>query len=358
MSKTRKYILLNVVYFLALFIMHLYAWVRLKPLFGSLNPMMLLCIIVVLALYFPACSLLEKFCARPIITIFYAISAIWLGVMILMVSVLVACEPLRLFFDLDSRAAAVVIVLIVLLFSAYALLNGMLITVKTIDILLPNLDMPLKLVQLSDIHVGTIHNAGYLARIVNKTNALEPDMILITGDLVDGVGPVNKDTVKLLDTLEAKTYFTIGNHEFYDGVDKVTNVLKDTDVVILRNEVSECKGIQIVGIDYPSKEDQKDNPVLETLSIDRSRPSVLMYHPPVGIDAAIQAGISLQLSGHLHNGQLFPFNLLVKLFYPRINGLYKIEDLYLYASSGVGTWGAPMRLCSKNEITLINLIPS
>jgi hypothetical protein len=117
-------------------------------------------------------------------------------------------------------------------------------------------------------------------------------------------------------------------------------------------------GLQVVGVDYPEKEGQKDNPVLKDIRIDSTKPSVLLYHTPAGLDDAVEAGIDLQLSGHTHNGQIFPFNYLAKLFYPKIKGLYRIKNMSLYVSPGTGTWGPPMRLGSNNEITLLNLVPS
>jgi hypothetical protein len=192
---------------------------------------------------------------------------------------------------------------------------------------------------------------------VEKTNALDPDMVVITGDFFDGIGPVNKKTVAPLRNINARTFFVMGNHERYGDLDRIAALMAETGVAMLRNEVVEYKGVQLVGADYPERENQKDTPYLRELKVKKGLPSVLMYHPPTGIEYAVQAGIDLQVSGHTHNGQLFPFNLLAKLFFPYIKGLYQIDGMYLYVSPGTGTWGPPMRLGSHNEITLINLVP-
>ena len=357
MSRTIQYITFYGIFFIVFFGMHLYVYLRLKKLLVFPHPMIFFCAITLLALSFPVFSLLEKFFANAFTMILYTMASVWLGILFLMLGALVVYEPVRLILRVDSKITGIVIVSIVLMVSVYAIINAMFIKVKTVDIPLPNLDRPLKAALLSDIHVGTIHNSDYLKKIVDKTNALNPDMVLITGDLFDGLGSVNKNTVEPLNNLEARTFFTIGNHEVYYGTDRVENVLASTNVVLLRNEVTEYKGIQIVGVDNPARENQKDNPVLQELIINRAVPSVLMYHSPSGLEDAGQAGINLQVSGHTHSGQLFPFTLLTKLYFPKINGLHRIENMYLYISPGTGTWGPPMRLGSRSEITLINMVP-
>ena len=254
MNRTMQYITFYGIFFIVFFGMHLYVYFRLKKLFDFSHPMIFFCAITLLALSFPMFSLLEKFFTNAFTMTLYTLASVWLGILFLMLSALVVYEPIRLIFKVDSKTTGIVIVSIVLLLSVSAIINAMFITVKTIDIPLPNLEKPLKAVLLSDIHVGTIHNLGYLTKIVDKTNALNPDMVLITGDLFDGLGSVNRHTVEPLNSLKAKTFFTIGNHEVYYGPDRVEDVLAGTNVVLLRNEVTEYKGIQIVGVDNYAEE--------------------------------------------------------------------------------------------------------
>jgi predicted MPP superfamily phosphohydrolase len=114
--------------------------------------------------------------------------------------------------------------------------------------------------------------------------------------------------------------------------------------------------MQIVGIDNPGDRFGGGNDVVGKLKINKTKPTILMYHPPLGLEDANKAGVNLQISGHTHNGQIIPFNLVSKIFYPRVNGLYKYKGTYLYTSPGTGTWGPPMRLGSINEITLVRLV--
>lgn len=336
--------------------MHLYVYFCLNRFFGFTRPKTILLVFTVLALSFPLCSILERYYPNSISMILYAAASTWLGTLFLLLTAFLLYEPVRLIVNLDSKTTGMVLISSVLLISLYALICGQLITVKTVDIPLPKLQKPLKIVQLSDIHVGTIHNSGFLSRIVKKTNTLKPDMVVITGDLFDGIGTINRHTVEPLRRLNTKTFFVTGNHERYSDMNQVAELMAENNVIILRNRVVDIFGIQLVGTDYPERENQKENPYLKELTIKQAIPSVLLYHAPSGIEDALEAGIDLQISGHTHNGQIFPFNLLARLFFPYINGLYKIENMYLYVSPGSGTWGPPMRLGSSNQITLINLI--
>ncbi|MBN2105941.1 MAG: metallophosphoesterase [Deltaproteobacteria bacterium] len=357
MTRTMQYIAFYSVFFTLLWAMHLYVGLRLGRLYGCQNTWALISAFTLAALSFPAFSLLEKFNPTTFSMVLYGAASVWLGMVFLLLSILLVYEVLRLFMPLQSKTAAYGITGIAAALSIYGVVNALFLTVKTVDIPMPGLQKPIKIVQLSDIHVGTIHNSGFLTRIVDKTNALAPDLVLITGDLFDGIGPVTRHTVQPLAKIKTKTYFVIGNHERYDDMGKIQSILPDTGVEILRNRIVNFRDVQIVGVDAASRDGEKGNPVVGTLPIDRTRPSILMFHVPVGIEDAAKAGIKLQLSGHTHNGQLFPFTLFAKMLYGHVQGLYTINGMRLYVSPGTGTWGPPMRIGSSNEITLINLLP-
>ena len=157
-----------------------------------------------------------------------------------------------------------------------------------------------------------------------------------------------------IDKLKCPVFLGIGNHDVYEGLDNVLEVLKTTNIGILMDEMIEVQGIQIIGINYSFEQNHLKN-VLSQLKIDKSKPSILMYHVPTGIEAANAAGVDLQISGHTHKGQFFPFNYLGRLVFQYFNGLYEYNGTHLYVSQGTGTWGPPMRLGSRNEITLIKL---
>ena len=140
----------------------------------------------------------------------------------------------------------------------------------------------------------------------------------------------------------------------YGGLENVFEVLKTTNINVLRNEMVEFEGLQIVGVGYSTQRNYLKT-VLPGLKIDKSKPSLLMYHVPIEVEFANEAGIDLQISGHTHKGQIFPLNFFGKLVFPYFNGLYEYNGTQVYVSPGTGTWGPPMRSGSRSEITLINL---
>ena len=353
MSKTAQYIAFYSVFLLVFFGMHLYVYLRLKKMFFPAPSYWYLAVVVVLALSFPVCTLLEKFFPNSATMLLYTLASTWLGVLFLLLSTLVLLEPVRPFMHINTPLVGRCVVAFVAALSIIGLINALFIRVAEVHIPVAGLEKPVRAVLLSDLHVGTIHNSGFLKRVVTKTNTLQPDVVFITGDFFDGTGPMTAKTVLPLSGLQAPSFFVMGNHEKFFGMDRVQGLIEPTGVRVLRNEVAQFRDLQIIGIDNPERENRKDNEQIHSVAFDRSRPNVLLYHTPVGIEDARRAGVSVQLSGHTHNGQLYPFNLLVKLFYPYTRGLYDLDGLLLYVTPGTGTWGPPMRLGSSNEITLI-----
>jgi predicted MPP superfamily phosphohydrolase len=222
-----------------------------------------------------------------------------------------------------------------------------------------------RIVQLTDVHVGPTIGKEFIEELVTRVNALEPDLVAITGDLVDGsvaeLGPL----VAPLAKLKAKegVYFVTGNHEYYSGVDEWIAFLGTLGVRVLRNErlpIRGAEGFDLAGIDDPSGTSygKGHGPDLARALAgrDASRPLVLLAHQPKGIDLAERLGVDLQLSGHTHGGQLFPWNFVVKLVFPFLAGLYRQGRTQVYVSAGTGYWGPPMRVGTTAEITNIELL--
>ncbi len=356
MNRILGFIIFFVVFLSIYSAMHLYAFFRLSAILGIQRNVWFYTTIIALALSLPLMSIIERTIDGKVASVIYSVSTTWLGALFLLVCILSVYEIVRLFFKFDGKIAGLAIILIVLLLVLYGIINALFIKVNFVEVPIANLKEDMTVVQLSDIHVGTIHNSGYLKEIVEKTNSLDPDVVMITGDFVDGSGKITSKTVAPLNDIKADKFFSMGNHEIYEGLDYVSDLLKETDVKMLRNELVMYKGIQIIGIDHPEREFGNDNQIIKKLKIDKDIPSILMYHPPSGIADAAAAGVSLQLSGHTHNGQIFPFNLITMLFYPRISGLYEKDGLKLHVSPGTGTWGPPMRIGSRSEITVLKLV--
>ncbi len=222
-----------------------------------------------------------------------------------------------------------------------------------------------RIVQLSDVHIGPTIGGDWLRGVVEKVNALEPDLVAITGDLVDGrVADLAADVAPLAD-LRAKhgVYFVTGNHEYYSGADEWIAHLRSLGIKVLRNErVSIGEGdvsFDLAGVDdYRAKGFGGDHgPDLDraVAGRDPSRELVLLAHQPKQAPLAAKAGVGLQLSGHTHGGQIFPWNYFVKLEQPFVAGLDRLGDLTIYTSRGTGYWGPPMRVGAPPEITLLEL---
>ncbi len=320
----------------------------------SISQVIITALIIVFTLAYPVASILESTVSNGFTRIIYTLSAAWLGIAISLLYTLIAYEIVNFVFQIPPFTAGIAVLIIAAVISAYSIINSLNLNVKEIEIRIPNLEREMRIVQLSDTHIGPIRNSGFMKEIVKKTEALDPDVVLITGDLVEGTVGLHPSMFDSINKLEAPVLFITGNHDMYEGLESVFEVLKTTKIRIMNDEIIEFKGLQIVGVNY-SYEFNRLKKVLSQLDIDKSKPSLLMYHVPTEIEAANEAGINLQLSGHTHKGQMFPFNFLGRLFFRYFNGLYNYNGTQLYVSPGTGTWGPPMRSGSKSEITLINL---
>jgi len=341
-----------------LFGMHWVVYVPLSRVFHFTIPYSFL-VLSLLALSYFFASMVVRGTESVFGTVVYYIASVWLGIVFLLFSVLLVYEVVHLGTGYDSRLVLTGLVVVTLGVSVYALVAGRQLVVKEYIVPLEHLSTPLRIVHLSDIHVGTVHGPKYLQEVVQKTNKLNPDLVLITGDLFDGSAPIQPEMLSVLDTLNAPSYFSNGNHEQYEGLDNVHKTLEGLTLQLLENELIEEKGVQIVGVNdrqsLPRGTSLSD--ILGTLDVDTSKPTILMYHSPSDWQSAQDAGIDLMLSGHTHNGQIYPFNLLVRIAFRYLNGLYEEGGKYLHVSPGTGTWGPPMRLGSRNQITLLKLVP-
>lgn len=250
-----------------------------------------------------------------------------------------------------------------LLFSAYGVWNAFHPVIKRIEVTLRGLPEHWKgrhIVQLSDIHLGYIYQSNFMRRIVQQVNTLRADMVVITGDLFDGMDGNLDDAVDSLNDIRAPygTFFVNGNHETYFGLEKSFDFLKRTTVRILHDEVVHIDGLSILGIGYPERGEKKDVVGIARAleSSWRGTPTILLYHAPAHIHDFRDLGIHLQLSGHTHKGQIFPFNLITKIVHEGHDyGLYRHGDYTLYTTCGIGTWGPSMRIGNRPEIVDITL---
>lgn len=308
------------------------------------------------ALSYPVAAIIERVVSNTLTRIFYTAASSWMGISFYLLTFMGIYWVTSFLIKIPGEIAGTFIILLTVLLSGYSLINSMHLEVNHVDIPLNGLKREVQVVQLSDIHIGSIRNSSYMEKLVKITNGIGPEIVFITGDMVDGSARLHTHTFSSINKLKAPTFFITGNHETYEGLDEVFRVLRHTDMIVLRDRMVECEGIQIIGVEYSFERNHMEN-VISQLKINKDKPSIMLYHIPRELKTVSKAGINLQLSGHTHAGQMFPFNYLVRLMFPYMKGLYKYKETYLYVSPGTGTWGPPMRLGSRCEITVINLIP-
>jgi hypothetical protein len=220
----------------------------------------------------------------------------------------------------------------------------------------------LKIVQISDIHLGLIVRQESLEKITYEIRKINPDILVSTGDIVDGqINHINEfvDPLKNINPPYGKFAVT-GNHEFYAGIEASLDFMRKAGFKVLRGVSITAGGvINIAGVDDAAGRPYKHAGISENVllsGLPKGYFTVLLKHKPV-VDRAAIGLFDLQLSGHTHKGQIFPFNFITKLFFPMYNGFFKLSDVsYLYVSRGSGTWGPPVRFLASPEITVIELV--
>jgi uncharacterized protein len=312
---------------------------------------------------------------------------VWMGLLFLLVTLLGATELVRLFWTgalaerlrgapIDparrlfvSRLLGGAVGLGAAGVGAFAVSNA-LGRVRVKELLIPLRRLPpsldgLTIAQLTDLHIGPTLGRAWLEDVVARTNALGADVVAITGDLVDGSVERLGHTISVLGELRARygVYFVTGNHEYYSGALEWCAELERLGVKVLRNErVSIGDGadsFDLAGIDdYNAGGLAPGHGPDLTGALagrDAARELVLLAHQPRAIHEAAEHGVGLQLSGHTHGGQIWPWKYLVYLQQPFVEGLARVKDTQLYVSNGTGFWGPPMRFRSPAEITRVVL---
>ncbi len=220
-----------------------------------------------------------------------------------------------------------------------------------------------RIVQISDLHLGPLLPVSRVERIVSRTNGLCPDLIAVTGDLADGDVKQERACLAELGKLQAVhgVRFITGNHEYYSGVEQWLEAVRDLGWRVLLNEHEILRhretDLVVIGLPDPAGGGEGEGPNLAKAMAGVAPETIklLLYHQPLGAEKAARAGIHLQLSGHTHGGQFFPWSPIVRLFYDYPVGLHRHGPMWLYTSPGTGFWGPPNRFLVPPEITLITL---
>ncbi|HEX3761311.1 MAG TPA: metallophosphoesterase [Kofleriaceae bacterium] len=340
---------------------HYYVWLRLVPAaqLPSRWHVLATIAIVVLAPSLPVATIalrrLPRATARPYVWLAYtgfgfSVYLLVAAAMTHLACALAGCEP---------RTAAVVgvgaAVATVVYGVAHAARGPIVRRVRVPLANLPAAADGYTIAQLTDVHIGPLLGERFATRVVAKVNALAPDLIVITGDLVDGRLDELRRHIEPLRDLTARdgVYAVTGNHEYYWNPEAWLEHLRSFGIRILRNQHATIRGaFELAGVDDSSATED----VARALAgRDVALPVVLLAHHPRTIKRAAAAGVDLQLSGHTHGGQLLPLGWLSRLFEPHVAGLARFGATWLYVSEGTGFWGPPMRVGTSSEIALVTL---
>ncbi|HVI75531.1 MAG TPA: metallophosphoesterase [Anaeromyxobacteraceae bacterium] len=397
MSRTPSFLLFFAVAFAVLGGMHYYLWARLVRDTGLPGRRVLLALFALAAVAVPLAVLVSRRLSFRVTRGWFAALFTWLGAAFLLCAALLATDLARLLWaglrtwlasgpDLApadpgrrafvARTLAGGAVLAAGAATAAAIESAVgephVVEVPVRLARLPKALSGFTLAQLSDLHVGPTIREKHVKRVVDMTNALRPDAVVITGDLVDGTVRQLRAATEHLARLSAPhgVYFVTGNHDYYSGARPWLAELRRYGVKTLGNERVELgdrgpggASFDLAGVNDWSVARGFDGswPALEEAleARDPERSLVLLAHQPRGVAEAAAAGVELQLSGHTHGGQIFPWNLLVAAVYPFYKGLYRLERgghaAQVYVSCGTGYWGPPMRLGAPAEVTKVIL---
>jgi predicted MPP superfamily phosphohydrolase len=364
--------------------------IRFFPITSPVFKTIFYAVIALMAFSFVSAFLLLRLHGSVATVFYYRFAAVWMGFLIHFSVAIAACWVIILAskwagISINRPVAAGVFLTIAVLFSIYGLWNASHPRVR--EIVVPVCHVPeywtnRRIVLLSDVHLGHMQGRAFAERLAGRVNDLDPDIILITGDLLDGVNGSYDAMMRPITRLRARhgVFFVTGNHEYYVGIHKALNIIQKTHIRVLDNEWLNINGLELVGVNYPGIEGLADIKHLpENKASNHAR--ILLFHTPTTIqkhaghinhrhsrsywtpdtsfDLNKQLNADLQLSGHTHHGQIFPFNLVTGLLFNGYDyGLKRTGNFQIYTSGGTGTWGPPMRTAGISEITLIRLVPA
>jgi predicted MPP superfamily phosphohydrolase len=242
----------------------------------------------------------------------------------------------------------------------YGLLNASQVRVKKVSVKLANLPESWRgrvAALITDMHLGHVRGYRFAEKIVATLARFRPDIVLIAGDMYDGTSVDARKLAEPLGKLSAPlgAYFIEGNHEEFGGRAKFIDAVEHSGVHVLNGDKVMVDEMQIVGVHYKDAQNpEKFRAMLQKAGLDPGRASILLTHAPNNLAIAAEENVGLQLSGHTHGGQFFPFTWITsRIWGPFVYGLRNLGNLLVYTSCGVGTWGPPMRVGTSPEIVLI-----
>lgn len=291
---------------------------------------------------------------------YYTLSAVWMGFFVYLFLASVIFGLLAMVIGTPLTRLGQLLVIGAVLAGAYGIRHARKLHITETEVSLAHLPAVWsgrKAIWISDLHLGQLHGPAFARRVVEKINTLPHDIVFIGGDLFDGTGaPDIQELVEPLKDLSAPlgVYFVTGNHEGFGDSNRFTNAIQSAGARVLRDEIINLDGVQLVGVDYHNASHAEGfGAILAKLAIDTKMPAILLKHEPKDLDIAQAAGISLQISGHTHRAQQWPLEYVARLVYKGfVYGLKSFKTMQVYVSSGVGTWGPPIRVGTDSEIVV------
>jgi predicted MPP superfamily phosphohydrolase len=299
--------------------------------------------------------------------IMYVMATVTVGFLLYLLLSTFLVDIIHLIVKISPKICGIIVLFFAVVITVFGVWNAFHIRVTEIEIPIKDLKKEIRIIHISDVHIGHVRGKDFMQNLVDITNSQNPDVVFITGDLFDGRSRLNQESISPLSQIKAPVYFVEGNHDGYAGVKTVKQYLRNLNVNVLENQVVNFGELQIVGLNHMRPDQEtKDmhafnnssiKEVLDSLNIDETKPTVMLHHSPEGIKYASAHGIDLFLAGHTHAGQVFPINFVTNLLFSYNRGLHEFENTKIFVSQGVGTVGPPLRVGTKSEIILIKLVP-
>ena len=271
--------------------------------------------------------------------------------------VLVPIVLLRDIISLRYKIPVLGMSIITILRLGLGIYKGTTIKITPLSIMSNQINKKYKIVFVSDMHIEAVHNRWYVQSIINHIKKLQPDIVIIGGDLMNTAKLKYVNAFLPFNQLDMPVYATLGNHDHMGKSDAIQQVFEKTKIIPLRNQSISIDGIQIVGIDDKSYRGNKKLPeILKESAIgDSGQFTILVSHEPENLKKLAGYPINLELAGHTHNGQFIPMNWIIRLFNDYSYGEYHLDTMTAFVSQGVGSWWAPIRIGTQSEIVLISL---
>jgi uncharacterized protein len=296
----------------------------------------------------------------------YGAAAIVTGTLLYLLLSLLLTDFARIFFHLKPVTYGMISFSLTFLVVVYGLWNATNTRLTKVNLSIEHLQEEVRIMHLSDVHLGHFRGKAYLQKLVDMTMEQDPDLVVITGDLFDGRVHLKQETLEPLQQLSVPVLFVEGNHDGYSGVEEIKGILREAGVRVLQNEIIQVRGLQVIGLNHMPADDGAPSmhagvnkstirKVLGEMQVEPGMPSVLLHHSPDGIEYAVEKGIDLYLAGHTHGGQLFPVNYINDMLFHFNRGLTNHNGTQIFVTQGAGTFGPPMRVGTRSEIVLIHL---